>query len=211
MKSCSQLEDIDELVLGRLSASRAEALRAHVVACAECREELALASAERALFSRRAEVASAPPPAVTIALRERLANEVAPSRSRRVGAGMLRILRRGHFTAACAAALFFVAAFSRLGGDRGALTSSSPIMVDGEGQASGVLASMTRHESFACSMTSASSLADDDVGSSSSSSSSSGTMSLASLDGVLACGGSASVSRVDTSCEPSVTCSSLRQ
>ena len=64
MTSCSQLADIEALVYGEIDASRVPALRAHVDDCAACQDELETLSAERALFSQRAQVIAAaePPP-----------------------------------------------------------------------------------------------------------------------------------------------------
>ena len=230
MKSCSQLEDIDDLAFGRLEPPRAEALGAHAALCAVCGEELAMVSAERALFVRRAERVDAPP-AVAVALEERLLAEVSPAPSRwgaMFDAG-IRFLRRGHFSAACAAALFLVVAFSRLGSETSALTSAASNVRadDGEAATPGVLASMRTPDTgdaFACSTAAAPASANDDLGvsswmsslspaSSAPATSASADLSLASLslDGVLACGAHASGARSDTSCEPSVTCSSVRQ
>src|SRR4051812_42912145 len=71
--SCSQLIEIEDLVLGTIEPSRARELRAHVEVCTACRLEQATVAEERALFTQR-EVAlpATPPVAVAVGLRAEL-------------------------------------------------------------------------------------------------------------------------------------------
>jgi hypothetical protein len=137
--SCSQLIEIEDLVLGTIEPARARELRAHVEACTACRREEAAVTKERALFTHREETLAAPSASIAVALRAQLTLEVEdPSAARarssiggsrfgparrgatrlvRRGASALgQVLRRGHVSAACAAVLFALVAFSKLGG-----------------------------------------------------------------------------------------------
>ena len=148
-----------------------------------------MARAERALFTRRAELTREPLPPLVL-----------PPRFA-VVTGLGRILRRGHATVACAAALFVVAAFSRVG------SPSASIMKDDAAQpgASGMLASFHAEEPLECSPGSAPAMSHDDGAMSSSS------MLAASRSEVLACGANGHAARATVACEPFVTCSWLRQ
>ena len=221
MTSCSQLGDIDSLAAGELDAPHAALLRAHAADCGECRDELDLATAERSLFARRAHAMPPPPAALGVAIHEHLDPSLVRSlrtNPGRVASGFVRMLRRGHVTAACAAALFMVAAFSRPGAgtevprSRQGVDLQSSVSTDGEIATSGMLASIGAEEPLACSsggsaVAGAASIAPSDFGATFTSSSSSSSSS-ASLERVLACGTS---SRSWAGCEPSVTCSALRQ
>ncbi len=211
MTSCSQLEDLDALVMGELEAAHARELRAHAAACAPCAKELSTLTAERALFSRRAEALDAtfvtphaafvPPPRAAGA-----------TEARRVLPALGLLAMRGHFSAACAAALFVVAALSRLG-----TASMSASMNDGvaataadeQTAGSGAIASYRGDgETLACVLAAATRSGappyDDGLATSSSSGST--------RSEVLACGGRASEGVIGgASCEPSVTCSGQRQ
>src|SRR3954454_344845 len=137
--SCSQLVEIEDLVLGTIEPARARELRAHVEGCTACRREQAALTEERALFTHREEALAGPSASIVLALRAELTAEVndptaararpsiagshvgparrGATRLLRRGAGAVgQVLRRGHVSAACAAMLFAVVAFSRLGG-----------------------------------------------------------------------------------------------
>jgi anti-sigma factor RsiW len=137
--SCSELFEIEDLVLGTVEPARARELRAHLVACTPCRVEEAMLREERALFAQREVCCEEPPAALAAALRAQLTQEVAdattvstrlsvtasrlgPARRgatrlvRRGGSALASVVRRGHATVACAAALFAFVAFSKLGG-----------------------------------------------------------------------------------------------
>lgn len=135
---CTQVIEIDELASGMLAPSAAAALRRHIEACHECRAELVMVTAERALFDRRAAVYAAPPPALAVAIEERLAEEIAKPKGS-VITSLRHVFARGHFTAACAAAAFLVAAFSRSGG--GGVTAVSAMTTTLTTSAAPVLAS----------------------------------------------------------------------
>lgn len=206
MTSCAQFVDIEELVTGELVPSHAARLRAHASECSECAAELRLATAERELFARRAAAVEPPPPALAFALRERLASEASgdPSsrRTAQVRSMVRRFVRRGHVSAACAAALFVVAAFSRLGTGTMTVTAQVSGAADGELASSGMLASFGAAEPLACSTVGFAALATSrDEGASSS--------SLASMQEARAC--AVPASRTHDGCEPFVTCSALRQ
>jgi hypothetical protein len=206
VKSCSQLERIEALALGELDSAESTELRAHVRGCPACRDELALALAERALFVRRAEVMPHAPAAPAFAAGP------APRvfRAPRVVPALARLLRRGHVSAACAAALFVVAAFSRLG-NPAAAGSAASISPDDEGNASGMLASIARGaEPLACSYGAGPVSSGDDELSSSSNGALSSSPSQRSAGEALACEAREG-SRAAASCEPSVTCSWARQ
>ncbi|MDB4937967.1 MAG: hypothetical protein JWP87_4939 [Labilithrix sp.] len=220
MTPCSQLEDIEALVLGELDATRAARLEAHAARCVECRAELELTKAERALFSQRACAMlslSAPPPAPVFVESERATSRPAAV-ARSVVPAALRLLRRGHVSAACAAALFVVAAFSRIGNPAPNGGTSSMSASGEDEEPPGMLASIASFasrsgasEPLACSPGGSafvSRVATDDGASSSSSGAASS--SHGSLGEVLACG-AREASRSTASCEPSVTCSWLRQ
>lgn len=202
MKSCSQLADTEALVLGELDAALAGRLRDHARSCAQCRDEIALVTAERALFARRAEVMHEPPPALTSAVERRLDSERSPLR-RMLAPAMGQLLRRGHVSAACAAALFVVCAFSRTGTT--AMAGAASIVADDETNSSAMLISLRTDEPAACSLASGPSVSFDDGATSSSSS------SLAPRGEALACRVSPEGARASLPCEPFVTCSWLRQ
>jgi hypothetical protein len=205
--SCSQIVDIEDFVLGTIDDERAAELRAHVLVCDACSDEAELVKAERALFEDRESVMIGPPPELAAAIREQRASASAPV-AVRVAAQVVQLFRRGHFSAACAAALFIVASMSRLGGGgltgmSGTPTASRPI--DGESEASGILASMSRDEPLACSPGSAPMTVNDDTMSSS---------AFASLGHetqaqVLACTPLGSRAACESS--SSVTCATFRQ
>jgi hypothetical protein len=234
--SCSQLLEIEELVLGDLPAGRSDELLAHVEGCQECRAELTMVTAERALFVRRAEVAPGPPAALAIAVRERVTAQAVDARAS-TGASVTHLasrfasaLRRGHVSVAFAAALFIVAGFSRLGGvgDGSSSTMSAPetmTAVDGETRgdlSSKSMSESTRKSGFA-SLLHEDSLACEELnacrqGASSAHETRHDTShdTMASLerhDEGIACDGHGPAKAVceAASCEPSVTCSSLRQ
>jgi anti-sigma factor RsiW len=204
VKSCSQLVDTEALVLGELDAAHAGRLREHSRSCAACRAEIELLTAERALFVRRAEVMSAPPPALASAVRRQIDAERSPIR-RILAPAVGRFLRRGHMTAACAAALFVVAAFSRTGSS--AMAGAASLAADDETNASGMLASYRTEEPIACSLGAGPASYDDGARSAMSSS------FAVSRGAVLACRASSDGARALSSlpCEPFVTCSWLRQ
>ena len=137
--SCSELMEIEDLVLGTIEPVRARELQAHVVSCTPCRIEERMVREERALFTQREMCSVQPSAALGAALRAQLTLEVADATSarahpsltvsrlgparrgatrlvRRGGTALASLLRRGHASAACAAALFAFVAFSRLGG-----------------------------------------------------------------------------------------------
>jgi anti-sigma factor RsiW len=146
--TCSQLVDIEDLVLGTIEPERARELRAHLACCVACRAEEELLREERALFTHRETCLEAPPVALGITLRARLvaeANDPGPVRTRaaitgrhvgparrgatrlvRAGAtALVSVARRGHVASALAAVLFAFVAFSRLGG--------APLLPDPDG------------------------------------------------------------------------------
>lgn len=233
--SCSQLFEIEDLVLETAEPARAKELRAHVEGCTACRLEQAAVTKERALFTHRAEAlpsCAEPPASIAELLRAQLAAEVADPASRarpslrgsrlgparrgaslfvRRGASALgRVLRRGHVSAACAAFLFALVAFSKLGG--------APILpqpdADGasEARANGRTASFSASsradETLACSLgVSMMTTRDDQLVSSGATTQSSPYG--ATIRDELACGRGSEGS--SASCEPGVTCSALRQ
>jgi hypothetical protein len=251
--SCAQLEKLESLVLGELAAPHAADLRAHAARCRECARELELLIEERALFTHRAEAIADPPATVAfVALRRieeeeatRAARPVPMARVASIVPAAVRFLRRGHVSAACAAALFLMAAFSRLGAP--ATSAISPAVAEDEdGARAGLLASLRSDEPLACSAgwgasagavgaaaavcalgespeshddargasLSSLSLSGSLALSSSSSSSTSGgafASSFAAIREELACGSSSGEACAAASCEPSVTCWSLRQ
>src|SRR4051812_381085 len=136
--SCSQLIEIEDLVLGTIEPARARELRAHIAACTACRLEQATLHEERALFTHREECLAPPSESLARALRAELTAEVNdPSRAharasitgshigparrgatrlvRRGASALGRVMRRGHVSAAAAALAFALVAFSRLG------------------------------------------------------------------------------------------------
>ena len=182
MIACSQLMEIEDLVLGNAEPSRAGPLRAHLAGCAACRREHAMLTEERALFVHRASVFERPPPVIAALLRVQLAAEVAspaasgawpglrgalvgpprrgavrfadagPGPVGRAAAALGQVLRRGHVSAACAAFLFALVAFSKLGG--APLLPEPDDDVAGRRQAGGPTASLAaysrRDENLAC-------------------------------------------------------------
>lgn len=206
MTTCSQLMDIDSLVAGELEPPHAVLLRAHAAGCAACRAEMSLVTAERALFAHRAE-AMPGPPVVSLPEMRRI---VVRSLQTNHGPALAKLLRRGHFTAACAAALFMVAAFSRPG--RATRADVPSVLADGEAAPSGMLASIA-DEPLACSSgggvaSSFASMVSEDLGIATTTTTSAPLASLGHRDRVLACETRA---RSQADCEPYVTCSSLRQ
>jgi hypothetical protein len=236
--SCSQLIEIEDLVLGTIEPHRARELRLHVEACTACRLEQAAVTKERALFTHREAASAGPSEALAIALRAQLIAEAAdpatararasvtgtrigPARRgatrlvRRGASAVVRVLRRGHVSAACAALLFALVAFSKLGG--------APILpaagVDGASgePANGPTASFfsqsfsqsLAEETLACSGSgSMTSFFTNDTLASAGATAQSSSSGATSRE-VLACGNGGE--RSGASCEPSVTCSSLRQ
>jgi hypothetical protein len=226
--SCSQLVEIEDLVLGTLEVSRTRELRAHVESCTACRIEQATVAKERALFTHR-EPLALPSEAIAVALRAQLTAEVRdPSNGRarstitgarigparrgatrfvRRGASVVAgVLRRGHVSAACAAALFALVAFSKLGGAPILPASADDANVEPTPGSSGLLfsqsslggASSSREDDLACSMGAMTTFDKDTLVSSSG----------PTMREVLACG---RAEGAGASCEPSVTCSSLFQ
>jgi anti-sigma factor RsiW len=223
--SCSQLEDLDAMAMGELDARRARELRTHAATCPACTAELDMLATERALFAARAE-ALAPP--VAFVPREAFApREVFDSRSAmKIGRLFLRrmpllgrLAMRGHFTAACAAALFVVAALSRVGASSMAMSKASDDRaLSASSEASevgaGMFASYLEREPLAC----APSTDDGVMTSSFSGVSGASGASRASRDELLACvvggalgGGALESASGGVSCEPSVTWAGLRQ
>ena len=148
MSFCTQLVELESLVMGELDAGDARALRAHVATCSVCANELELLTAERALFARRAEAldALAPPPAIAAISKNAAPRSFVPA--------LGRIALRGHFTAACAAALFVVAGLSRLGTASVSMAISDDVasMSGDEGAGSRMFASYLQQEPLACSL-----------------------------------------------------------
>jgi hypothetical protein len=228
---CSQLEDLDAMAMGELDARRARELRAHAATCRACTAELEMLAAERALFAARAEALEPPEAFAPLgafaprgASETRSATEIDLS-TRRVIPALGRLAMRGHFTAACAAALFVVAGLSRAGTSSMALSMASDERVPSvSGEASevgaGMFASYLEHEPLACAPRS-----DDGVSTSSlavASSVSGASVSPAASPGeLLACvggvaGGRRGAGALESasggvSCEPSVTLAGLRQ
>ena len=231
--SCSQLIEIEDLVLGTIEPSRAGELRAHVASCTACHLEEVAVTKERALFTQREAGGALPNEAIAVALRAQLTAEAAdgtvararpsitgshigPARRgatrlvRRGAASVGRMLRRGHVSAACAALLFALVAFSKLGG--------APILPAAGADAAGsepeseppkasLLSQSLAEETLACSTDGSMSTFSHDALVSSGATTQSSS-SGATVREVLACGrGEGS----GASCEPSVTCSSLRQ
>lgn len=215
MTSCSQLEELEALVMGELEQTHARVLRAHAATCEPCATELAMLTAERELFARRAQAFDAPLPAFVSPPRAARAVEEPPmAQLPRILPALGRLAMRGHFSAACAAALFVVAALSRLG--TSSMSASMSLSMsddavatadDADGAGSGMLASYGGGETLVCTLGGLGSNAmsrDDGLMTSSSSGGSRAE--------VLACGaGTASRATGAASCEPSVTCSALRQ
>lgn len=218
---CTQVIDVEELVTGSLDADDALELRRHVAGCADCSVELRMLQAERALFARRAEIDPGPPPSLSVDIQRIEECLVATRNPRPIAASIKHIFARGHFTAACAAALFLLAAFSRSGaGGVGAMTMATKVTaaVDAPnaspGRSSSELVSIDDEEPLACL---AGELSSIDTQASSLSSSSASSL-LASLSGA---GGATEVAActapgprvVAASCDraSSVTCASFRQ
>lgn len=254
--SCSQLIEIEDLVLGTIEPARARELRVHVGTCTACRHEQAAVIKERALFTHREAILDVPSEAVAVALRAQLTAELvgraaAPANSasrmgrragphadvpslrsigparqgatfpwrpsapstrfvRRGAAALGRVLRRGHVSAACAAVLFALVAFSKLGGAP-VLPAAEPDGASREaanGPAASLFSQSLADETLACSASgSMTTFSNDTLVSSGATTQSSS--SGATLREVLACGRGGEGS--GASCEPSVTCSSLRQ
>jgi hypothetical protein len=227
--------EIEDLVLGTLEPARARELRAHVASCAPCRVEEAALHEERALFTHREACVEAPSPALAAALRARLEVEVAVATSGRArpsvtgsrigparrgatrlvrrGASVLAgVLRRGHVSAACAAALFAFVAFSKLGSapllpqDDASAFASEPERAPGASRFESIA-----EETLACTeggQPTAFSSALVSAGAAMQLSSSSGS----GMPEVLACGtGSSGSKSWSEGCDQSVMCSSLRQ
>ncbi len=218
---CTQVSEVEELVTGSLDADDALELRRHVEGCADCSVERRMLEAERTLFARRAEVDPGPPPSLAVDMRRMEARLVATRNARPVVASIKHIFARGHFTAACAAALFLSAAFSRSGaGGVVAMTMATTVTAAADaanassGSSSSVLSSQEDEEPLACIIGELSS-ADTQPSSFSSSSASSLLASLAGagrVTEVAAC--TAPGPRVvASSCDraSSVTCAAFRQ
>jgi hypothetical protein len=60
MMSCAQIDRVEELALGLLERADAAEVRAHLEACATCREAQEMFTEERALFEQRAHVFERP-------------------------------------------------------------------------------------------------------------------------------------------------------
>ncbi len=157
MSSCFRLVEVEALVMGELVASDARALRAHVETCSVCAAEMEILAAERALFSRRAEALAPPPPLAPLAMPVRASTE--KQAWPRFLPALGRIALRGHFTAACAAALFVVASLSRLGTASVSMAISDDVAsISGdEGAGSRRFASYREQEPLACSVVGSSS------------------------------------------------------
>ena len=233
--SCSQLIEIEDLVLGTIEPARARELRAHLEACTACRREEALVTKERALFTHREASLVLPSASIAVALRAQLTAEVrtvtegavararpsitgshiGPARRgatrlvRRGASAVGRVLRHGHVSAACAAFLFALVAFSKLGGAP-ILPAAALDSVGSEpegGPKASLLSQSLAEETLACSLGgSMTTFSHDTVASSGATTQSSS--SGATMREVLACGSS---DGSGASCEPSVTCTSLRQ
>ena len=225
MTSCSQLEELDAMVMGELDASEARTLRAHTDTCAACAMELAMLVEERALFARRARALDALDPPRPMAASVRATPVVLPandyeSEPRRMLPALGRIAMRGHFTAACAAALFVVAALSRLGTATVSMSMNDDVASiathdDEAVSVTGMLASYRSGEPLACSLAgfggssgtgsagaaSTAIMREDGAMTSSSSGASRGEL--------LAC--TPDIATAGAMCEPSVTCSVQRQ
>jgi len=175
--ACSELVEIEDLVLGTIEPARARELRAHVASCAPCRVEEALLREERALFTQREGCCPAPSAALGAALRAQLTLEAAdatvararpsstatrlgPARRgatrlvRRGGSAMLSVLRRGHASAACAAALFAFVAFSKLpGAPLLPADDASGAATDERGPRASLVSQVSSDEPLACTAT----------------------------------------------------------
>ena len=152
MTTCERLADLDALVMGELDSSDARALRAHADTCSVCAPELEMLAAERALFARRADALDVLPPLPALPpLRMESPKNTAP---RRILPALGRIAMRGHFTAACAAALFVVASLSRLGTASVSTAMSDDVasMHADERAGARMFASYGDHEPLACSL-----------------------------------------------------------
>jgi len=231
--SCSQLVEIEDLVLGTIEPARARELRVHVGSCTACRREQAAVTKERALFTHREGSLAAPPAGLAVALRAQLTAEVAsegaargrswsgasrvgPARAgagsrlvRRGASAVGRVLRRGHVSAAGAALLFALVAFSKLGGAP-ILPAADPDAASREsssGPATSLFSASVADETLACSVGFATTISRSDAVASSSVATQSSSSGATPRE-VLACGGGEGSG---ASCEPSVTLSSLRQ
>jgi hypothetical protein len=198
--TCSQVVDIEDLVIGTIESDRAAELRLHLRECDDCRAEAELVAGERALFEARAGVAAGPPPELAGAIRERLSGVSAPP-AERVAVRLMHLFRRGHFSVACAAALFVVAALSRLGSGGFGTPMTAAASPDRASEASDMLASTSIDEPLACSLAPASVASNDDT--------SGAAASSASAQEVLAC--TPQGSRATCESTSSVTCATLRQ
>jgi hypothetical protein len=98
--SCEREEEMEELVLGTLSPSRAAAARGHLSSCGACAEAHRRFAEERALFTSRAAVIIAPPPSLR---RASLASRVLPP-----SRDLWSVTRVAAAALACAAAIVCV-------------------------------------------------------------------------------------------------------
>ena len=160
--SCSELVEIEDLVLGTIAQARARELRAHLVSCTPCRVEEATRREERALFTQREACIMQPSAALGAALRAQLTLEVADgtaaracvsATASRLGPALVSVLRRGHASAACAAALFAFVAFSKLGGAPIVPADEASGGGDEHGPRASLAAPAKAEESLACTET----------------------------------------------------------
>ncbi|MBS2016285.1 MAG: hypothetical protein JST00_25605 [Deltaproteobacteria bacterium] len=143
MRSCPWVESVEELALGKVGGSSAEALRSHLGECDACALAFVELEEERALFVRRA--ASAPPPPPLVLPVEARAIDVLGAARRAMG---------GHSTLAAAAAILAFVGATRLGAT--SRIASSPTSTDAATgsadaiAADGPLASFRPREPLSC-------------------------------------------------------------
>jgi len=153
VSTCFQLVELDALVMGELGESEARALRAHVETCSVCATEMNMLAAERALFTHRAAALEAIEP-LAMPARASTEKQALPRFLPALG----RIALRGHFTAACAAALFVVASLSRLGTASVSMSISHDVASISGDEGAGAVAgartfvSVREQEPLACSL-----------------------------------------------------------
>src|SRR5258708_7743729 len=102
------VEDLEELVLGRLGLERARAGEQHVASCESCRRELAWLRTERQLLEGRAEEASRLAPEVWRGVAERIAPRE-PAWREWLSRARVRLVGGGLALATAAAALMLYA------------------------------------------------------------------------------------------------------
>lgn len=108
MNDCTRFEEMEDLVLGVVPPHRRAEVEAHRATCDSCRAAHAMFAQERSLFVARAAAVVVPPAALPAA------RPAPPRFARSLRTRALQAFRRGHASVAAAAALFVVAAFSRL-------------------------------------------------------------------------------------------------